>query len=234
MTRLSTLADDVSETAHMLPSRSEEEELDVVEDSEGQSGAKDEEEEKYEFEAALNAKLGQFEQNKNGYYFEWQGHPIEDNSSVVEAPNETEPIGMFWDPEESNEPMWTISEGSPKSLEPDNPLNAGSTSMFVTNMGEPNSLSVKPDKNDENDKERPPMPEEEDFGTMQEYIGAPTWDQLIAHVDTVECVGGVLYVYFTLQGGKRIKEKSTICADKFPKMLIDFYESKLRWRDPGE
>ncbi|KAJ7173514.1 hypothetical protein C8R46DRAFT_116382 [Mycena filopes] len=33
------------------------------------------------------------------------------------------------------------------------------------------------------------------------------------------------------QDGQRIREDSKICADKFPKMLIEFYESNLRWKE---
>jgi hypothetical protein len=43
-----------------------------------------------------------------------------------------------------------------------------------------------------------PLPEEETIGNMAEHMHAPTWDQLIKNIDTVERVDDTLYVYFTL------------------------------------
>lgn len=42
-----------------------------------------------------------------------------------------------------------------------------------------------------------PLPDEE-VGTMEEHMQAPTWDQLIKKIDTVERVDDTLFVYFTL------------------------------------
>ncbi|KAJ7616819.1 hypothetical protein DFH06DRAFT_1238512 [Mycena polygramma] len=72
-------------------------------------------------------------------------------------------------------------------------------------------------------------PEDKEFGNMTKYMHAPTWDQFIKRIDTVECVDDTLYVYFTLHGGERIREESKLCADKCPKTLINFYESNLRY-----
>ncbi|KAJ7333226.1 hypothetical protein DFH08DRAFT_304503 [Mycena albidolilacea] len=77
------------------------------------------------------------------------------------------------------------------------------------------------------------------------------WDHLVDKVDTVERVDDTLFVHLTLyvspdrssrpfwtflkckirSSGERVREDSKKCADKFPKKLIDFYESNLRWKE---
>lgn len=44
----------------------------------------------------------------------------------------------------------------------------------------------------------PVVPDEEEIGNMAEHMHAPTWDQLIKQIDTVERADDKLYVYFTL------------------------------------
>ncbi|KAJ7936443.1 hypothetical protein B0H13DRAFT_2303843 [Mycena leptocephala] len=274
MARLSSAANDVSdssETTYMSPLRSEKEELEVVEDSKGQRGARTRKGKRKNtrsrpswtqnwvnlsryiltaspFASQARRKLtGTYLQNKNEYHVEWQGHPNEDNSKVVE---EDVPDGAHQDvldaEESSKQPNETISEGSPESLEPDSPLNAGSTSIG------------------EDDNERPAKKHQNTENTCA------AWDQLIEHVDTVECVGDVLYVYFTLQvpslcavlfflftfryqeGRQTSQIRPPYAQTSSPKwcaplahlfapaeeqhlsQLIDFYESKLRWKDAGE
>jgi len=66
----------------------------------------------------------------------------------------------------------------------------------------------------------------------------------VERVDTVERTDdGKLLVYFTLNrkglikaGGERCREDSSLCKEKFPKALLEFYERNLRWRqvDEGE
>jgi len=69
------------------------------------------------------------------------------------------------------------------------------------------------------------------IGDMKQYMTTPSWEHMIQTVDTVERADdGHLDVYFTLRTGERAKEGSDLCAERFPKTLIKFYESNLRWK----
>ncbi|KAF8166556.1 hypothetical protein K438DRAFT_1616598 [Mycena galopus ATCC 62051] len=220
-----------------------------VEDSEApQSGGEDEEDgdEEYEIEAILDAKKGQFGKNKMGYFVKWKGYGPEHNSWVAEddAGNATELIKAF--NEKKKSPKKALEPKRSRKSMGDDVSDADGSASAAKKRGR-KSVSEKPA--DKEDDERPtkkprktaekktdapkttsaePLPDEE-VGTMEEHMQAPTWDQLIKKIDTVERVDDTLFVYFTLNGGERIREDSKICADKFPKMLIEFYESNLRW-----
>ncbi|KAF7335573.1 Chromatin-associated protein swi6 [Mycena venus] len=72
------------------------------------------------------------------------------------------------------------------------------------------------------------IPDDDQFGPMPaEYLDEATWDQLIQQIHTVSRVGDKLYVFFTLHGGEHVRMSSQICADKFPKLLLNFYEAHL-------
>ncbi|KAF8127767.1 hypothetical protein K438DRAFT_1486439, partial [Mycena galopus ATCC 62051] len=227
-----------------------------VEDSEApQSGGEDEEdgdEEEYEIEAILDAKKGQFGKNKMGYFVKWKGYGPEHNSWVAE--DDAGYANLFLRDFFFLSPSDFLKKSPKKALEPkrsrksmgDDLSDAGGSASAVKKRGR-KSVSEKPA--DKEEDERPtkkprktaekktdahkttsaePLPDEE-VGTMKEHMQAPTWDQLIKKIDTVERIDDTLFVYFTLNGGERIREDSKICADKFPKMLIEFYESNLRW-----
>ncbi|KAJ6492402.1 hypothetical protein C8R47DRAFT_1120598 [Mycena vitilis] len=66
-----------------------------------------------------------------------------------------------------------------------------------------------------------------DYGPMTRHMHVSTWDRLIKNVDKGRSENDILYVYFTLHGGERVREESGLCAAKFPK-TIKFYVSKLR------
>ncbi|KZT21196.1 hypothetical protein NEOLEDRAFT_795321 [Neolentinus lepideus HHB14362 ss-1] len=83
------------------------------------------------------------------------------------------------------------------------------------------------------DEEDEDMDEDAGIGNMSQYYNKKNWESLIAKVDTVEQMpNGKLIVYFTTTDGKRVKEDSRICKEKFPQSLINFYESNLRWKVP--
>ncbi|EKM50512.1 uncharacterized protein PHACADRAFT_263842 [Phanerochaete carnosa HHB-10118-sp] len=80
------------------------------------------------------------------------------------------------------------------------------------------------------------MDEDEDqaYFNMGIYKDMSSWESLIDHVDTVERMDdGKLIVYFKLtkkHGNKLCREESRLCRQKFPNLLLDFYEHNLRWR----
>ncbi|KAJ7132365.1 hypothetical protein C8R44DRAFT_48979 [Mycena epipterygia] len=247
-----------------------------VEDSEGQSGAEgegEEEEEEYEIEKILDAKKGQFEKNKLGYFVKWKGYSDEHNSWVIEedAANAKDLIEQYWAENKKKAPSKkAASESAPpasaaakkarKSITVDDASDAerGSASAPPKKRGRKSQSAVKATENggdDNDDDARPakkprktaekekdkekgkklksvePLPEEDEIGDMSKHMHVPAWDHLIRHIDTVERVDDTLYVYFTLNSGERIKEDSKKCSDKFPRKLIEFYESNLRWKE---
>ncbi|KAJ6616960.1 hypothetical protein B0H10DRAFT_1345501 [Mycena sp. CBHHK59/15] len=226
-----------------------------VEDSEAQSDGGEEE---YEIEEILDAKKGRFANNKLGYLVKWKGYTEADNSWVIEddAANATELIAAFWEKKKKRTAAKKAA-ASPKrprkSVAEDDASDAGSISVVAKKRGR-KSVSKAIDVDEEDDDVRPAKrakksvekrtpvralvsepPEDDVIGNMSEHMHAPTWDQLIKQIDTVERVDNKLYVYFTLkENGERIREESDICADKFPKMLIKFYESNLRWKEADQ
>ncbi|KAJ7780222.1 hypothetical protein DFH07DRAFT_794237 [Mycena maculata] len=234
-----------------------------VEDSEAQSEGEEGDEEEYEIEAILDAKRGQFEKGKLGYYVKWKGYSDEHNSWVMEedAANAPEAIKVYWDErerEKKKSPKKAAEIGSKrsrKSVGDDNASDAGgSASAAKKRGGGGGRKSVSAKATDKDDDERPAKKprkntekktpaarttspeavaeaEEENIGNMAEHMHAPTWDQMIKQIDTVERVENTLYVYFTLNDGGRVKEDSEICKEKFPKKLIEFYENNLRWKE---
>ncbi|KAJ7493191.1 hypothetical protein B0H11DRAFT_2005272 [Mycena galericulata] len=229
-----------------------------VEDSEDEGDVGEEE---YEIEAILGAKKGQFEQGKLGYFVKWKGYSDEHNSWVTEedAANAKKLTDAYWarNPRKSpKKPAESASSKRPrKSVADDDASDAGGSASAAPKKRNRKSASAKAaDRDDDGPPAKKPRKsttdkdkrkttsgsrarsvqeeeQEEEIGNMAEHMHAPTWDQLIEHIDTVERADDKLYVYFTLKGGERIREESGICADKFPKMLIHFYESNLRWKE---
>ncbi|KAJ7777227.1 hypothetical protein B0H16DRAFT_1879339 [Mycena metata] len=226
-----------------------------------EGGGDDDEEGEYEIEAILDAKKGYFPKNKTGYLVKWKGYDESHNSWVAEddAGGAGELIDEFeaklkkkkqqQSAKKASVPQSPAAKRSRKSMA-DAESEDGEASASVAKKRGRKSVSEKPADKDDDD-ERPvkkarkstsgknapvvptaePLPDDDKIGNMQQHMQAPTWDQLIKHIDTVERVDKTLYVYFTLNDGERIREDSKICADKFPKMLIEFYESNLRWKE---
>jgi len=77
----------------------------------------------------------------------------------------------------------------------------------------------------------PSLEEEATITDMSKYMKVASWEELVESVDTVERVDdSQLVVYFALYTGERVKESSVLCAERFPRKLIEFYERNLRWR----
>ncbi|KAJ6492415.1 hypothetical protein C8R47DRAFT_1214237 [Mycena vitilis] len=72
--------------------------------------------------------------------------------------------------------------------------------------------------------------EEADTGNMTRHMHVPTWEGFIKEIETVDIEDDSLLVYFTLHGGRHVRELATVCAEKFPQTLIKFYESNLRFK----
>ncbi|KAJ7483206.1 hypothetical protein FB451DRAFT_102059 [Mycena latifolia] len=221
----SDAASDSSKTKKKSPSKSKKEESEV-EDSEQSGEEAGEEDEEYEIEAILDAKKGHFPKNKLGYLVKWKGYSDEHNSWVIEedAANADELIKAFW-AEQKNKSSKKAPEPAKrarKSVAADDASDAGGSASASVAKKRGRKSSVKaPDAKDEDD-ERPPkkprkssekktpvpaaesadaLPEDDEIGNMAQHMHAPTWDQLIKHIDTVERVSdetpGRLWVYFT-------------------------------------
>ncbi|KAI0064065.1 hypothetical protein BV25DRAFT_1823570 [Artomyces pyxidatus] len=68
--------------------------------------------------------------------------------------------------------------------------------------------------------------------TIKKYKDIASWEDLVVRIDTVEkSADDTLLVYFAIKGNdKPCRETSGLAAEKFPKKLIEFYESNLRWK----
>ncbi|KAH7105944.1 hypothetical protein BKA62DRAFT_346113 [Auriculariales sp. MPI-PUGE-AT-0066] len=73
-------------------------------------------------------------------------------------------------------------------------------------------------------------------GSMKPYMHIQSWEHIVKTVQTVEkAEDDTLKVYFVIRRPEdgmveRVSEDTTICNQKFPQKLLDFYESHLRWR----
>ncbi|RPD64176.1 hypothetical protein L226DRAFT_533488 [Lentinus tigrinus ALCF2SS1-7] len=78
--------------------------------------------------------------------------------------------------------------------------------------------------------------EERTYVDMKKWKDIATWEHLVEYIDTVERMeDGGLLVYFTLKHGKGFgKEPADVCKQKMPNLLIDFYQSNLRWKSSDE
>ncbi|KAH7910300.1 hypothetical protein BJ138DRAFT_1114228 [Hygrophoropsis aurantiaca] len=71
------------------------------------------------------------------------------------------------------------------------------------------------------------------LGSMEKHMSIPSWESMVDSIDTIERgEDKKLYVYFRIKKNpdERMREPSTLCAEKFPKTLISFYEANLRWK----
>jgi chromobox protein 5 len=81
------------------------------------------------------------------------------------------------------------------------------------------------------DNEEQDVDDEITIGNMQQHMKTPSWEHLIAHIETVERTSeNELDVFFKLATGESVREDARVCALRFPQKLIAFYESNLRWK----
>ncbi|KAK7031637.1 hypothetical protein R3P38DRAFT_3313673 [Favolaschia claudopus] len=238
------------------PSKSKKDESEVEDSEPQQSGEEDGEEDEgeYEIEDILEARKGQFEKHKFGYHVSWKGYGPEHNSWVTEedAGNAQDLIEAFWKArggKPSESPKKTETKRAPRKSVIQDISDDDESAAKVKKRGRKSTSEKPADKDDEDRPTKRPRkanekksvaasarktseePMEEDVGNMENHMQVPTWDQLIKQIDTVERVDNTLYVYFTLNTGERVREASGLCADKFPRKLIEFYEANLRWKE---
>ncbi|KAJ7838875.1 hypothetical protein B0H13DRAFT_1911532 [Mycena leptocephala] len=196
----------------------------------------------YEIEAILEAKKDKVASalwfNKFQYFVKWMGYGREHNSWVGQddAAGASELITKFWKDREKK---------SPKKA----PDSAPSAS--VTKKRGRNSPSEKPADKDDNDRfakkqrkttgKQTVLPatlyaeaspeDKEEIGTMAEHMHVANWDHLIEAIETVERVDQTLLVYFTLYVSGLTSVLVSEMNVRPEKELIDFYQSKLRWRE---
>ncbi|KAI0705247.1 hypothetical protein BC835DRAFT_1403795 [Cytidiella melzeri] len=78
------------------------------------------------------------------------------------------------------------------------------------------------------------------YTDMKKWKNVPSWDHIVERIETVERTeDDKLVVYFVLksQDGKQgglCRENSEVCKQKMPQMLLNFYESNLRWRQTND
>jgi len=94
----------------------------------------------------------------------------------------------------------------------------------TTNAG---AKSKQGDENGEDeDEDRSHNPE-----LMLRYMDEPSWEHLIKTIETVEgTADNKLLVYFFTKDGKKGITETKVLRQRAPQMLIDFYESNLRWK----
>ncbi|THH12439.1 hypothetical protein EW146_g7695 [Bondarzewia mesenterica] len=78
----------------------------------------------------------------------------------------------------------------------------------------------------EEDEKEPIVP-----STMKKYKDLASWEDIVDNIETVEKSSKNLIVYFRLKRqGEHCREVSSVCNDKFPQKMIQFYEGNLRWK----
>ncbi|KAI0083961.1 hypothetical protein BDY19DRAFT_987755 [Irpex rosettiformis] len=124
------------------------------------------------------------------------------------------------------------SKGSVSDDEEPKKTKSGKTATKGANGSASSKKALaRADEEDEDDKQ---------YVSMQKFKNLASWDHLVHHIETVERTeSGGLKVYFTLKSQNGVDgafccEDSTICKQKMPRTLLDFYESNLRWRQAEE
>ncbi|CAK5267443.1 unnamed protein product [Mycena citricolor] len=230
---------------------------DVAETEEAEG--EDDEEEEYEIEVILDMRKEGGA--KKSYFVKWKNYGDEHNSWVTEedAGNAQELIDEFLAKRKKKKDAAAEStsarrQGARSSMTAANTTDDASddesTSVAKKRGRKSESAQARSAKTGGKEKadERPAkkqrtsrkatqeqepteLPAEDELGNMSEHMSVASWDHLVDRIDTVERSGKELQVYFTLKDGRRIREQSSVCAEKLPRMLIDFYEANLRWRE---
>ncbi|KAL1684200.1 hypothetical protein EV122DRAFT_272770 [Schizophyllum commune] len=223
-------------------------------DNNSNSGGNESEEE-YEIERILNHQEKRFGRQR-GYFVKWKGYGEADNSWVAEedAANAKDLITEYWDREKEKKAAksGSASTASIKRGRKSEPRTASEVSKKRARSTK--AVSAEPIEVDE----EPPAQkkkrqskgakmevdgtEDDEEGDAdlpvvaamdKKYRDLDSWEDLIASIETVEQHPDNpdgLMVYVTLKDGRRVRETSATAREKFPQLLIDFYESNLRWK----
>ncbi|KAF8629087.1 hypothetical protein AX15_003579 [Amanita polypyramis BW_CC] len=212
-----------------------------------------EEEIEYEIEGILDAKRGMFPHGRIGYFVRWKGYGEEENSWVDEADagNADELIKEFWNKKKSRKTEGKGKRGRKSTGPVDEESGTDSMSVSTRKRGRKSQAVVGSEELDEEGvrmqkKARTGTPlsvaennvttQDEGgdiiIGDMSKYDSWPSWEDLVAEIDTVEKdVSGNVMVYFTLKSGERIRESTDVVKARCPQKLLTFYEMHLRWRE---
>ncbi|KAJ7065356.1 hypothetical protein C8F01DRAFT_742490 [Mycena amicta] len=247
---MSEATPDASDTEKKKRSANEDEVPDS--EAENEQDGDEAEEEEYEIEAILKHQV---RKGKMSYFVKWKGYDNpKDNTWVDEedAGNAAELIEVYQKSLKAKKAKETPSASAKRAPRKSSALSDNNSDLGETVSAPPKkrgrksnaAKSMEPEDEDRpakkarrSTKNNEPLelPADEELANMDEYRDTPAWDHLIKQVDTVERANNnVLYVYFTLLTGQRVREDSKVCGEKFPKLLIDFYETNLRWRETDD
>jgi len=217
-----------------------------------EDGEDDEEEEEYEIEGIMDSQRAS--KGKFRYFVKWKGYDESHNSWVEEddAGNATELINTYWRSikgkkaagrksaapasEKGSESSTSAAkkrgrtsakqESDIEEIDDGERLSAAKKARKSngTSKSVKKSESVAPMEVDESETEH--------VGDMSKYAKYQSWEKLIKSIDTVEKGDdGDLLVYFTMkQNSDKHVQPSSVCREKFPQLLLEFYESHLRWK----
>ncbi|KZT70770.1 hypothetical protein DAEQUDRAFT_724898 [Daedalea quercina L-15889] len=233
--------------------------MDVDEENGGEEEGEEGDEEEYEIEKILDAKIGMFAGGRMGYLVKWKGYGDEHNSWVDEqdAGNANVLIDDYWAKNKKDKRGGRKSTGRPAGR----PSTASARKSSTVREESSEIEEVRPKKRGRPSKAKReeqvdddveeveeearkktkraaprasrdgPTEDADGFVPMKQWKDAATWEHIVSKIDTVERTDtGDLLVYFTLRNGSRSRENSKICGDKMPKKLLEFYETNLRWR----
>ncbi|KAH9840072.1 uncharacterized protein C8Q71DRAFT_703358 [Rhodofomes roseus] len=231
--------------------------MDVDEEAGGVEAGDDEEE--YEIERIMDAKIGMFAKGRMGYLVKWKGYGDEHNSWVDEqdAGNAHDLIDEFWARNKKEKRAGRKSTGAPagrpsttkarkssnardesSEVEELRPKRRGRQSKAKREESDNEVEEVEEDARGKNGKKavtkaakNAPEEDSDGFQSMNQWMSSLTWEHIVGHIDTVERADdGKLMIYFTLKNGGRARQDSETCKEKMPRKLLDFYEDNLRWR----
>ncbi|KIY52966.1 hypothetical protein FISHEDRAFT_69425 [Fistulina hepatica ATCC 64428] len=227
-----------------------------------ENGEDEEEEEaveEYEIEAIVDVKTDVFGKGTKGYFVKWKGYSAKDNSWVSEedAQNAKELIDEFL-AKRKRKSLGASSSASQRTISARKATDDRGSAVPKKRGRKPAKKSVSDDENlePEEEEERPVKKSRttrqsktkdveakitanfDSIGSLDDkYRNKSSWEDLIERIDTVAGEGdnSELVVYFSLKGTEQLyREPAHVLRDKCPKLLVDFYESNLRWKTAEE
>ncbi|KAJ4470145.1 hypothetical protein J3R30DRAFT_3539041 [Lentinula aciculospora] len=201
----------------------------------------EEEDEEYEIAEILKHNKGQFPEGRTGYLVRWKNYGPKHDSWVDEndAGNAQELIDAYWakvnarnsgSVRKGRKSITTESPEPPKKRRKSVKEDNQDEEPQKKRVNRKKSQTVEPDSAQEEDAEELVAAE----SYMQQYMKQTSWEKLIARVDTVEKPNDSdgLVVYFRLKkNNRRVRLPAKICNQKFPQLMIGFYESNLKWKE---
>ncbi|QRV74228.1 chromo shadow domain protein [Ceratobasidium sp. AG-Ba] len=231
----------------------------VVEDVPEETPAEeqeDDEEEGYEVEAILDARWAFNRRGKWSYYVHWKGYGSDEDmwideddaagaEELIEEWHKNNDMPRDGKGKKKNAPTAKRGRPSTGAASKDKKRKASSTDgMDVDTPEAEEPPAKKTTKRSAKPPQRSPEPEVEaededeeagpDFQAIDDIMKKARWDGIVKSIETVEASGDGLTAFFTRADGKKSKCSTTILAERCPQLLIDFYESHLKWRPTEE